>query len=111
MTGHKQTHCARQENTTLTVTVTPTYESAGDQERGAKGERLFLMVEVHAGSDMPVMDSALAGGKCDPFCKVPRSSVPGSSAICTYCSAFLSSAFLFGGRGPGESWQSIRSCV
>ena len=70
--------------TMLTVTVTSTLESSGGHERGAKSERLFLMVALPSGSDMPVMDSALAGGKCDPYCKVLLSSLH-----CGHCTAVL----------------------
>jgi hypothetical protein len=57
------------------VTLSPTYESAGGQERGVKADRLFLMVAIPSGSDMPAMDSALTGGKCDPYCKVQPLSI------------------------------------
>jgi hypothetical protein len=32
---------------------------------------VFLLVEVVSATSLPVMDSAISGGKCDPYCKVP----------------------------------------
>ena len=86
------------QGTTVTVTLTPTYASLAESRRAAASspgkaapgaeavapvavaaevvqmEPVYLLVEVVSGTSLPVMDSAISGGKCDPYCKVPSES-------------------------------------
>ena len=60
------------QDTTLGVSVDPLYDSDGGdaEQRLGKDERVYLAVALERGAHMPVMDSLLAGGKCDPYCQV-----------------------------------------
>ena len=87
---------ALQEDTGLTVTITPTYEILAQPGQGAaaqagaskaaeggtfaKTEPMYLMVNLLSASNLPIMDDALHGGKCDPYCKVRSCS---SSRACS----------------------------